>query len=438
MTAHRKSAGALASWHPVGATLPSAALMGALGVGLIFVGLDTGVGPGALAFVAALFLLWQTVLGLPGPAFGKAIAVPFGLIGAALVWAVLASLAASGLAPDLAGHGAVGFLGGALTLLLAVIVGARRASIGPALEALVVAGSLDIAIGLLLRASRDYDLFPIWELWRSNRFLGTTNNANVTATICGTVAVLALHRLLAAGRRGGGLATPKNVGLILALVGSIAALGYTASRAGLALTGVGLAIVIAHHRQRLGLTMGIGIVALSLVTGRVLERFGFLERGIADRQDIWAHFGAIALQSPVFGYGLGSFPMINAAYPGDSITAGKLWTVNSPHNLVLHLMLDAGIPYLLLLSAAAILILWPIAIALGRRRIGGDVIAALAAAAIPTGSSMVDIAVEMPAIAAMVLILVGLCWGQALRALDFRLFGHRPASPARHERTISR
>jgi hypothetical protein len=417
--------------------MPAAVLPAAIWSGLFFGALDNSYGAGLVCLAAAVLLVWQLWIDLPSGRFWIAVAPAFAAIAPALAWAALASLATNtSLTPDLARHGLIGAIGYTLLLLLGCLIGYRRRSIADILRWLLVFGSVNTAFGLILYATRSDPLFGFWDLARSGRFLGTVDNANVAGVLCGVVAVLAAARLF--GSRVAGAVAPAEArhwvvaGCTLAL--GLAAIGLilTASRSGVVLVGVALLCLTwkAHSGEAASLRRGPGLLiaaAAALVVllattlpDTLINRFTVIGEGTVGRREMWAHFGTLAANSPWFGYGFGSFPSLNARYPDGIDLAGRLWMVNSPHDIGLHLLLTGGVPYLLLLLIAAALIARTILKGQHRRGGGMDPLAALLAAGIILGSSLVDLALEMPAIAGLFVTLVGLVWGGSLPAAERR------------------
>ncbi len=90
------------------------------------------------------------------------------------------------------------------------------------------------------------------------------------------------------------------------------------------------------------------------------------------------------------------------------------WSFNAAHCAPLQAMLEGGAPFLLLLAAALAVTLGQIAHAWARRAAASAVsIAALAAGLLAFGCALVDIALNVPAVAAFAAAALGLAWGSS-------------------------
>ena len=119
--------------------------------------------------------------------------------------------------------------------------------------------------------------------------------------------------------------------------------------------------------------------------------------------------------APLFGYGLQSFSELNLHHLGGPLEATGFWYINSAHNKILGILIEGGWPYLgLLVLTVAVMG----SNMLRYRRIERD---DPLMRAIPLGlllllsCSMVDIALDVPALAALAVFLFAMMWGRSLR-----------------------
>jgi O-antigen ligase len=164
------------------------------------------------------------------------------------------------------------------------------------------------------------------------------------------------------------------------------------------------------------------------------DRFETLAHGGAGRMATWTHLSGVALEQPLTGYGLGSFPMVNAHFLTTPRFAQSDWAINSAHNLLLQWVLQAGLPYALLLIAAGAHGVRQVANRSGIsvKRDDWAIIAILFLFAL---NAMVDITLDMPAPVGFALFLAGLLWGRALDRREVRISRPR-AKKRKHKRLI--
>lgn len=273
--------------------------------------------------------------------------------------------------------------------------------------------------------------FPL-EDERLHRFAGSVGNPNAAGVAFAMLGLVTLALARALGERWaerpGDAALLGALGALVVALSGLVLVAITQSRVALALLVAGLAVQQLTRRRggrRLRgwrLAGGLVVVAgLALAAGATLDRFAPVEADSLGRGAIWLHYLALADRAPVSGYGLGAFAELNARSLSPA-SAPALWSFGAAHAAPLQLALETGWPGLLLLGAVLVLV--------GRRvarllRGGADpigqamVLAVLAALA----AGMVDIALNVPGIALLTSILLGLCWGRALRASDGRGLG---------------
>ena len=122
----------------------------------------------------------------------------------------------------------------------------------------------------------------------------------------------------------------------------------------------------------------------------------------------------MAMAQPWFGYGPGSFPDVNRMALDDPVVAQAAWTANSAHNLVLQLLLKGGLFYTIALFAAAALIVRDIVRYFADARRSVEAWGLLTVTALILCSSMVDIALDVPATIIIGMFATGFLWGETL------------------------
>jgi hypothetical protein len=363
------------------------------------------------------------------------------LLGGTLLWASLpgwplarsaipfvARAHAEWLTPDLSGYGFCRMLGALAFLSVGSWIGYRRGGLRLFLALLVTAGLIDLILGLALR---QYDPLHVWGFDKgihTYRFTGTMLNANAAGSLFGVTAILALGLLQdqLMNRVGQGVRSLLPAALAIAVVASYGGCIITQARTALALTtGAFLVLILYHARSRrallqrrnligLGIVVGAMIGFALLVGGSTLQRFALLDRDGAERVAIWSHYWKLARLAPLFGYGPESFGMASMRSLAAPDEALRLWFVNSAHNEPISLVIEHGWPFLALLLWGMIAMLAPFFRA-GKRH-SAAAVATFAALCLLVGESLVDIALDVPALSAYALALLGTLWGYSLRA----------------------
>ena len=419
-----------------------------LAVGLLFGGLNNLFGNAVLCIgwstLLAILLLWRAP---PLDLWVRAAPV-LALVAAAFIWATLC-LVPSGafaigtvpLAPDLAAPELIGGLGYIAVLLSGLVLGYARVPLGRFLEALLLFGCLGTCLAVFLGSGLGDIGWQVWDTGRDGQFLGSIGNSNAAAAAYGVMAVAALGRILHPGAR----PTVIRAGYWAALALALACCALTASRSGVALMVGGLLCLLflayrsPHHRSFhwwavIAVLLVIGLVVATQFSGILVDRMGSLAETVDTRRLIWQHYGEIALQSPIFGFGPGAFAEVNHHFTTDIRTAQAVWMVNSAHNVLIGLTLQAGLPFLLLiLLAGAGMIATIVRRSEGPRDL--DRWSMMIGIAIVIGSGMVDIALDVPALVALVLVSTGLLWGRALASGKIPVAPSQ-LEPAAHEQRI--
>ena len=350
-------------------------------------------------------------------------------------------------APDLGGSALIGYMGYCAALLCGAVVGAQRRPLSVTVDWLLLFGTIAIVAAL---AWGEDTAGLLWTTGDEARFFGTLGNANVAASVYGGFAALALARALSFGdqiwRTNQALVDRLHASALwLAFVVAVAACLLTASRMGTVLMGSALTIVatraIWRGRWRARpLLMGAGLVAIAAagLSTVLIERFDRLPDEVSIRLLLWRHNAEVAWARPVSGYGLGGFASVNARALGDVPTAQAIWMTNSPHDIALRLMIDAGLPYLALVALGSVLVAVAIVRAARLRPLNLTETALVAATGTIIGSAAVDIALEVPGVVALMLVYVGLLWGRAIARRGDIAVATAVREPGGREARISR
>jgi len=370
--------------------------------------------------------------------------LPLGLF---LAWAILplwppasAGLVAPAVAPDLLPiawcHAA-----SLVALLVACgLAGGVRGFVRVTTVWLCLGAALLMATTLGLRAFGGPDLVTgmIAETGY-HRFTGLIGNANAAGISFGMISLLmrgtALDRWRAWRQR---VSSQPPLGALLAVIGLIVAMALVTlsqSRTALAAT-VGAHLIYGIHRGR---TADRGVrnpakttwrilsaaalvsagVALLLFGGAVLDRYRVAPDDGRGRFAVLEHFAGLAAKAPPGGYGLGAFDAVNqrSLTPDTVLMVGDF---GAAHNVVLQLVIEVGWPGLALIAVAMVAMLVPVVRRLFRSvRTNPLRRAILLMVAVAIAGGMVDIALNVPAIATLCAALLGLIWGQSLRTASF-------------------
>ncbi len=396
-------------------------------VGPMFNGFNDGFGNPLVCLIGAGMLIVLLATHPPRPAFWRQAMPVIGLAAVGVVWAtapVWAPFDLGGvgpLAPDLAGSEVLARIGYVAALLCGCLL-ARPVTRIAVVDTVLAIGCCAIVLGLLIRAGDTGGWWDLWQARRDGRFTGTLSNANVAGAYFGALAALALSRARSAAPPSrASLASPLRVAHWLALLLALGACVLTASRSATICTAVVLGAMVGWPMlRRRGQVAAIGpamLVALCVgavfatgVSELLLDRFGEGGDRSTGRWLIWSHHARVASEAPWFGYGLGSFPALNAMSLGDPRRAQALWTINSPHNMVLHLVLQGGLPYLLTIVVASLWVAAGIVRGLVRDGLGDGRDGIVGAVLIILGCASVDIVLDVPGMVSWWLLMVGTLW----------------------------
>lgn len=351
--------------------------------------------------------------------------------------------------------GAVG-LGAAPLLLnrLGLPHGGLLAPDSAYVELIKLAGIGGITLGgmLIARSRTRYDQFCIWlatagliytlaSLWLGQtypltvfgqskgahtfRFTGTLLNANAAGCLFGMIGLFSLglgQRLFSqTDLRTSGLLD--YLKLAIAGAGALAAFGacvLTQSRTSLLLSLILGAVLIGidlWRRGQSGRTLGVAsaiilLAGLGLGASQIVSRWSSVVVDAGVRADTYRHLMGAIGATPLFGFGLGGFKPFHESTLSPYL-ARPMWDLGAAHSAVLQAALEGGLPFVLLILAALALLVRGIFKRASRRELGPSVSSALAAAGLAGLSSFVDIALNVPAVAAFAMLLLGLSWGAA-------------------------
>ena len=247
--------------------------------------------------------------------------------------------------------------------------------------------------------------------------------------------------------------------VITAIITGMVAVALTGSRAGvacfvLALVVFAVGLLIAREiRLRtflVGAALGVGaIVAVLSMSGDFLaKRLITTESAPEARASVFDVARLAVAEEPWVGHGLGSFgPAFNRANDGRAVFETY---VDLAHNTYLELAVEGGIPALLLslaLIGSAVGICFAGLLARGRN--ASMPVAAIAIATLVGAHATVDFGVQMPAVAATFMLLIGIATAQAMaiekadariesrRAQGQRRFGRGRSRPHRADEAVT-
>ncbi len=251
-----------------------------------------------------------------------------------------------------------------------------------------------------------------------HRLTATLLSANTAATLMGVCLVFAVMFFSQALQRTGGSLRLDKLGLDASLsVGFAAvfavALAMTASRGGILATVVGLAVlliwqVLAQGRRVRAVAILGGAAILLAVIGVAMRsadltaaRLENLGSDATVRKAIFdAHWEAFKT-SPWFGFGLGSFPIVNQLIE-TSENLPVLFDIRATHNLYLQWLEEAGIVGSVVMLAWLLAAFWRAGVdAVKPGMTGALARAAIAASVLVLVHGVSDFAVQAPALQAL-------------------------------------
>ena len=334
--------------------------------------------------------------------------------------------------PDLLLPGLARWMGGLAVLVTGACIGYRRGLMRIALFAILFAGLVTLAIGVVFRQISPDVVWGQSIGILAGRYTGTLLNANSAGCLAGALAMLTIGCLLDNLRRSmmGPNSLPTVLVRVLLLIGlilSLAAVGASGSRAVMALCFVILVVIVAADdllwRLLRGWTGIIYLVVTAVVVGILaltvgeltFDRLFELRGDSIDRTRIWLAYWEAAKASPWIGYGPLSFDQVTMRQMLDVQTARELWYVHAPHSVILSLLVTGGWPYLLLMTLTGSLMATRIARAGVTKRQDPMLRGLVAALVLILLCAQVDIQLDVPALVSFTVALLALAWGRALR-----------------------
>lgn len=333
---------------------------------------------------------------------------------------------------------------GAAALLVAFCTGAlltrRRQALASAVDWLLAFGCVMAVLGVMLRDQAGALPSHLWQPHGGVRFAGTMSNSNVTGAYFALLALAGVTRVTgdpADWRKPRVRAAM--IARCMAVLLCVGASLVTASRSANTCLGLGLTTILfvaARRRGRRGIVLTAVLSAALLLAAWIgladllqlrLNQLG--GDGLA-RVVMWRHYLDVSLHAFWFGHGAGGFATVSARSLTDPPLAQLLWTVNAPHNLILGLLLDGGIGHLLLLAAAAALVARRIFANLRHEGLHDGATGVLLGILAVFACAMVDIALDVPALAALTLFLAGMLAFRARDGLRLESSAGRDRPPA--------
>lgn len=258
------------------------------------------------------------------------------------------------------------------------------------------------------------------------RLGGGLLSSNSAATMLGILTVLATGWLLRALRESRELAGPDRVSrisfavaplalLVFALILTGSRMGTLATLAGVLTLGVWQAFADPGRSWRtLGIAAGVTLIAAVVVglgNDLVLRRVAALDQDVDIRSVIFAVHWRAFLDAPLWGSGLGSFTDVNS-YLMSAETYEELWSIRATHNVYLQWLQEAGLIGSAPMFALIGLVIVASALRAGTLSRGGWALRALVAAnVVVLVHGLTDYALQVPSIAAMWALLLGVQFG---------------------------
>ena len=276
------------------------------------------------------------------------------------------------------------------------------------------------------------------------RFSATILNPNTAACAMAMIGVLAGSRFLLAAHYVIETVGTAQRRAVIALATSwlttmlaLVAMSLTSSRLATILGGGGIVLLTLQARRlarhsHLYYISCIAALLLPMLIGsaiggvRVIQKMAGAEGDLALRWEDFTHYWRLSLEAPWFGHGLGSFRALNLATLDQAHVLHR-WNFGAAHDVILHSALEGGWPFALLSSAgvgfAVVLILRARATLAFDTSMYGLVFAVIIALVCGLG----DIALNVPALAALAAWLGGLMLGRTFRGAS----GNGKLSPGR-------
>ncbi|WP_082730921.1 MULTISPECIES: O-antigen ligase family protein [unclassified Sphingomonas] len=400
----------------------------ALGANTEMLGLQAATANMIVALVALIWLKpppgwWQPASAVIVPAI------------AAFAWAAIASVANQGVGglslgvrPALVGLVLLaGAMGAATTGL---IVGGCSRSLDPLCRAFLVVGAAWMVLSLGLHLTEPGHVWGVDKGLQAGRFSATLLNPNAAGSVLAAIGILAAGRLIANIQHAAErywidppLPALAFNGAALLLAALLTAM--TQSRAAAAMLAVGVAILIVRklgartHRLRWPLMGTVAALvaimfAALIVTGPSFAKIAMTGDDLRLRVEAIRHFGALTAGSPWFGYGYGAFDALNAAHL-DPVTARLFWNFGAAHSSPISAAIQYGWPFVGLLTVSIATAATMVTRTWRHRPPGGAAVGMLLASGGIIACSLIDIALDVPAVAALAAAMAGLAIGQSMR-----------------------
>lgn len=162
-----------------------------------------------------------------------------------------------------------------------------------------------------------------------------------------------------------------------------------------------------------GVVGGVGLALLAFATDRtVLSRLADTSLDAADRWAIWSAYGSAFLQSPLYGFGLGSAPVL-AKMSVTPDTYDALWNIRAVHNVYLQWLVEGGIIGAVLMFATLACLL-AVTVKGATRGAFQSLVPFLAVDLVFLMQGLVDYPLQIPSVAMMWALLLGLQTGIAV------------------------
>jgi O-antigen ligase len=319
-------------------------------------------------------------------------------------------------------------------LLTGAALGSRPGVTRHLFDVFVVMAIAYLTLTLVMRQIDPFTVFGHDKGLQRIRFTGTLFSANAAACIFAVIAIMAFGRAQLAWRNAIAGAWQTGPSVLLAVSGltvlmALGACALTRSRVSLVLALIAATIMLLRQHRRTLLpragqrtarwvllaTILAALAVVILLALPTIGRFETLSGDVSDRLFGMQHFLAMADRSPWFGYGLGSFPALNVATLQDR-DVDILWNLGAAHNAPIQAALEAGWPFLLLITAGIVIAVMKTVQARRMETPDPLMMAQLLAVALIFACSLADIALNVPAVCALAAFLSGTALGRIERA----------------------
>jgi O-antigen ligase len=413
-------------WLPIP---PAYGVAGAVCWSAAIGGLDSATGQGLFCLTNCALLVWLILSPGYSPSVLRRTRLLFGLLIGAWLWSIVATWYFIGAIPEEA-YARLARNFGAMAMLLSGLVLSRIPRQGE--KTLDWIAILLATISLFAILSWSVDPMTItWSegLEKDRRFQGFVGNVNVNATLAAVAALWSGWRALRVWSTWYRWTIKQRL-ISVALVGTFVINSMVVVLSATRFVNITLCVILliglAGHllRQRTRFRPSwrhyaiVGCLFVAIIAsqwfGLLPGRYETLGEGVTARLAIWRQCFVMFFERPLSGYGLAAFPAVYAHFLPDPRTAARIWTVNSPHDVVFQLLLTGGVVYLVLIELAAVFVAMPIFLAIrrGSARTGDRVLCVMVL--IMLGSASIDITLDYPLSIGIFGLLTGLLLGQSL------------------------